>query len=62
MASAQESQDQVLSTQKKIYLPQRDKEWGIRDKDKIQRAREKRKGIWKRGKVYLSQGFGGDSE
>lgn len=40
-------QDQVLGTNE-IYLPQRDKGWGIREKDRRQRTIEK-------GKGYLSQ-------
>lgn len=45
---AQEHQDQVLSTSK-IYLPQRDKKQGIRDKDRRKRMKET-KGEKKQGK------------
>ena len=41
---AQTSQDQALST-KEIYLPQRDKGQGIRDKDRRQETRERGKGV-----------------
>ena len=53
MVSAQDPQDQVLST-KEIYLPQRDRGQGIRDKDRRWRMREKGKGTRERGKEYLS--------
>ena len=45
--------DQVLST-KEVYLPQRDRGQGIRDKDR--RIKEKRKGTRERGERYLSWG------
>ena len=45
-------QDQVLST-KEIYLPQRDRGQGLRDKDRRQRKREKRKGTMEREEGYL---------
>ena len=48
---AQDPQDQVLST-KGIYLPQREREQGIRDKDRRQRVREKRKGTRDKGKGH----------
>ena len=51
--SAQDTQDHVLST-KAIYLPQRDRGQGMRDKDKRQGMREKEKGARERSKGYLS--------
>ena len=48
------SQDQVLSTEE-IYLLQRDKGRGIRDKDRRWRMRTEGKGTWEMGKGYLSQ-------
>ena len=50
---AQTHQGQVLST-KEIYLPQRDKEQGIRDKDRERIKRENEKEQGRRRKRYLS--------
>lgn len=44
---AQDPQDQVLST-KEIYLPQREKGHGIRDKDRRQKMRQREKGLRER--------------
>lgn len=53
---AQEHQDRVLSTSE-IYLPQRDKKQGIRDKDR--RKRMKKKGEKNKGKgkeIFVQEG------
>jgi hypothetical protein len=41
-----------------IYLPERDKGEGIRDKDRRERMREKEKGTRERGQGYLSWRWG----
>ena len=46
--SAQDPQDQVLST-KEIYLPQRDKGQRIRDKDRRYKTRKKKEGQGRKG-------------
>lgn len=52
---AQDPQDQVFSP-KEIYLPQRDKGQGMKDKDRRQKISEKGKETKERGKRYLSGG------